>query len=148
MDEAHLPGGSRTRQERLVETLGLSGISRSRVPEVAWDLNERVEAFRHRPLGSAYHNHWLEPPEVELREAGRVVNVPVVGTTGVHEIGSGEVFGGDVFPREEGATWLAFLRGLVARGLHWVRLAISTSLLRDSRNETPAFAAFPKERWG
>jgi transposase-like protein len=31
----------------------------------------------------------------------------------------------DVFTREDGAAWLAFLRGLVARGLHGVRLAVS-----------------------
>ena len=46
-------GVSTRRVERLMETLGLSGISKSRVSEIAGELDEAVEAFRQRPLESA-----------------------------------------------------------------------------------------------
>ena len=123
--EAYVLGVSTRRVERLMETLGLSGISKSRVSEIAGELDEAVEAFRQRPLESAYPYLWLDALEVKSREGGRTVNVTVVVATGVNETGYREVLGVDVFTSEDGAAWLGFLRSLVARGLHGVKLTIS-----------------------
>jgi len=49
----------------------------------------------------------------------------IVIAIGVTASGEREVLGLDVGPSESGAFWLAFLRGLVARGLNGVRLVIS-----------------------
>ena len=46
----YLLGVSTRRMEKLVETLGLTRLSRSQVSETARDLDEQVEAFRTRPL--------------------------------------------------------------------------------------------------
>lgn len=123
--EAYVLGVSTRRVERLMETLGLSGISKSRVSEIAGELDEAVEAFRQRPLESAYPYLWLDALEVKSREGGRTVNVTVVVATGVNETGYREVLGVDVFTSEDGAAWLGFLRSLVARGLRGVKLTIS-----------------------
>jgi putative transposase len=123
--EAYVLGVSTRRVERLMETLGLSGISKSRVSEIAGELDEAVEAFRQRPLETAYPYLWLDALEVKNREGGRTVNVTVVVATGVNETGFREVLGVDVFTSEDGAAWLGFLRSLVARGLHGVKLTIS-----------------------
>lgn len=123
--EAYVLGVSTRRVERLMETLGLSGISKSRVSEIAGELDEAVEAFRQRPLESAYPYLWLDALEVKSREGGRTVNVTVVVATGVNETGYREVLGVEVFTSEDGAAWLGFLRSLVARGLHGVKLTIS-----------------------
>lgn len=123
--EAYVLGVSTRRVERLMETLGLSGISKSRVSEIAGELDEAVEAFRQRPLESAYPYLWLDALEVKSREGGRTVNVTVVVATGVNETGYREVLGVDVFTSEDGAAWLGFLRSLVARGLHGVKLTVS-----------------------
>ncbi len=48
-----------------------------------------------------------------------------VVATAVNREGHREVLGVDVFTAEDGAAWLAFLRGLVARGLSGVQLVIS-----------------------
>jgi len=61
----------------------------------------------------------------KVREAGRIANVAVVVATGVNASGSREILGLDLHTSEDGAGWTAFLRGLVARGLHGVRLVIS-----------------------
>ena len=45
--------------------------------------------------------------------------------TGVNGDGHREILGLDVTSREDGAGWLAFLRGLVARRLSGVRLVTS-----------------------
>jgi transposase-like protein len=71
---------------------------------------------------------------VKVREAGRVVNVHARVATGVNADGHREILGLDVASGEDGAGWLAvrtaraglaFLRGLVARGLSGVQLVIS-----------------------
>jgi putative transposase len=123
--EAYVLGVSTRRVERLMETLGLAGISKSRVSEIAGELDEAVEAFRQRPLDGEYPYLWLDALEVRCREEGRIVNVSVVVATGVSTEGHREILGVDVFTREDGAAWLAFLRGLLARGLKGVRLTIS-----------------------
>ena len=51
----------------------------------------------------------------------------VVIAVGVRASGEREVLGVDVGPSEDGAFWLAFLRGLVARGLSGVQLVTSDS---------------------
>jgi transposase-like protein len=45
------------------------------------------------------------------------VSKAVVLAVGVRATGEREVLGLDVGPSEDGAFWLQFLRGLVARGL-------------------------------
>jgi putative transposase len=62
---------------------------------------------------------------VKVREGGRVVSHAVVIAIGVRASGEREVLGVDVGPREDGAFWTAFLRGVVARGLDGVPLVIS-----------------------
>ena len=123
--EAYVLGVSTRRVERLMETLGLTGISKSRVSEMVGELDEAVEAFRNRPLEGGYPYLWLDALEVKCREAGRITNVTVVVATGVSGEGHREVLGIDVFTSEDGAAWLAFLRQLQARGLQGVRLVVS-----------------------
>ena len=62
---------------------------------------------------------------MKVREDGRVVNVHALLATGVNADGHREILGLDVASAEDGAGWLAFLRGLVARGLSAVQLVIS-----------------------
>jgi putative transposase len=53
------------------------------------------------------------------------VNVHCLVATGVNAAGHREILGVDVTSSEDGAGWLAFLRGLVARGLSGVALVTS-----------------------
>jgi len=59
------------------------------------------------------------------REGGRVVSVVTAIATGVNADGHREILGLDVFTSEDEAGWTAFLRSLVARGLHGVKLVTS-----------------------
>src|SRR5205823_9270505 len=61
----------------------------------------------------------------KVREGGRTVNVHCLIATGVNGGGQREILGIDVTSSEDGAGWLAFLRGLVARGLAGVALVTS-----------------------
>jgi putative transposase len=123
---AYLLGVSTRRVERLAEQLGVKSLSRSQVSEMASHLDGQVSAFRERPLDAGpYTFVWVDALTVKVREDGRVVNVHALIATGVNADGHREILGLDVASAEDGAGWLAFLRGLVARGLSGVQLVIS-----------------------
>jgi transposase-like protein len=124
--ECYVRGVSTRRVEGLVRHLGIERISKSRVSEMAKELDGAVEAFRSRPLdGGPYTYVWLDALTERVREGGRIRNVAVVVATGVNAAGTREILGLDLHTSEDGAGWTAFLRGLVARGLSGVRLMIS-----------------------
>jgi len=124
--ECYVRGVSTRRVEGLVRQMGIERISKSRVSQMAKELDGTVEAFRSRPLdGGPYTYVWLDALTQKVREAGRIVNVACVIATGVNAAGTREILGTDLFTAEDGAGWTAFLRGLVARGLSGVRLVIS-----------------------
>src|SRR2546423_7960742 len=124
--EPHLAGASTRRVEGLVQTLGISHLSKSQVSVMAKSLDGMVDEFRNRPLdGSPYTYLWVDALTQRCRDGGRVVNVCTAIATGVNADGQREILGIDVFTAEDGAAWTSFLRSLVARGLASVRLVIS-----------------------
>jgi putative transposase len=124
--DLYLAGVSTRRVEKAVQQLGVESISKSQVSKLAGELDELVEAFRTRPLdGSPYPFVMLDALVVKVREQGRIVNACVVHATGVNREGYRESLGLDIVTSEDGAAWLAFLRGLVARGLAGVQLVTS-----------------------
>jgi transposase-like protein len=124
--ESYVLGVSTRKVERLVQQLGIDGISKSQVSEIAKQLDTLVNDFRNRPLsGSEYEFVWLDAIAIKVREGGRVDNISVVVATGVNSDGYREVLGIDVFTGECEAAWLEFLRSLVNRGLSGVELIIS-----------------------
>jgi transposase-like protein len=125
VQEAYVQGVSTRRVDELVQALGMAGISKSQVSRLCQDLDASVERFRQRRLEGSYPYAWLDATFVKVRENGRVVSLAVVLAIGVRMSGEREVLGLDVGPSEDGAFWLQFLRGLVARGLSGVQLVIS-----------------------
>jgi putative transposase len=93
---------------------------------MAAGLDELVDSFRNRPLDRGpYTFCWIDALTQKVREGGRTVNVHCLIATGVNADGCREILGIDVTSAEDGAGWLAFLRGLAARGLSGVALVIS-----------------------
>jgi putative transposase len=124
--DAYLAGVSTRRVEKLVQQLGVERMSKSQVSRLAQSLDGIVEDFRTRPLdGAPYAYVTLDALVVKCREGGRTVNVCVVHAVGVNRDGFRESLGLDVVTAEDGAAWLAFMRGLVARGLAGVKLVSS-----------------------
>jgi putative transposase len=125
VQEAYVQGVSTRRVDDLVQALGMTGISKSQVSRLCQALDGEVERFRTRRLEGPYPYVWLDATFVKVRAEGRVVSMAVVVAIGVRASGEREVLGLDVGPSEDGAFWLQFLRGLVARGLSGVKLVIS-----------------------
>jgi len=126
----YLLGVSTRRVEKLVQTLGIAKMSKSQVSELAKSLDGQVAEFRNRPLdGGPYTYVWIDALTQRVREQGRIVNVSALVATGVNADGHREILGVDVATGEDGPSWLAFCRGLVARGLSGVQLVTSDAHL-------------------
>jgi putative transposase len=121
-----LLGVSTRRMEKLVESLGITRLSRSQVSEMTRDLDAQVEAFRTRPLDAGpYTFAAADALVLKAREGGRVVSVHALLATGVNADGHREILGLQVTSAEDGAGWLGFFRDLSARGLSGVQLVTS-----------------------
>jgi len=123
--EAYVNGVSTRKVDRLVEQLGIHGMSKDRVSRLCRVLDEQVELFRQRPLEGDYPYLWLDAKHVKVRDQGRVVSKALVLAYAVHASGIREVIGLDIGEVESGAFWLEFLRSLRERGLQGVRLVVS-----------------------
>lgn len=123
--EAYVNGVSTRKVDRLVEQLGISSMSKDRVSALCRELDERVAAFRERPLEGAFPYLWLDAKHLKVRDRGSVRSKALVIAYAVHESGRREVIGLDIGETETEAFWVEFLRDLVARGPAGVRLAIS-----------------------
>ena len=66
-------GVSTRKVDRLVEALGLAGLSKDQVSRLCRGLDEQVTAFRERPLEATYPYLWLD---ARSRRSG-----PVVGSS-------------------------------------------------------------------
>lgn len=114
--EAYVNGVSTRKVDRLVEQLGIGGMTKDRVSALCRGLDEVVEAFRSRPLEGAYPYLWLDAKLVKVRARGHVYPKALVVAYGVHESGRREVIGLDIGETETETFWVAFLRSLRERG--------------------------------
>jgi len=123
----YLLGVSTRRMEKLVETLGITGLSKSQVSVMAKELDEHVESFRTRPpdAGGRYTFVAADAVTMKVREGGRVVNTHALIATGVNTDGHREILGLDICSAESEAGWLTLFRGVTARGLSGVKLVTS-----------------------
>ena len=86
----YLLGVSTRRMEKLVETLGITRLSRSQVSEMARDLDEQVEVFRTLAAGRLHTFVAADALVLKVREGGRVVNVHALLAVLPTEVGDGD----------------------------------------------------------
>jgi putative transposase len=126
VQEAYVNGVSTRKVDRLVEQLGLHGMSKDQVSRLCRGLDEQVQLFRERPLdGGEYPYLWLDAKIERVREPGGVRQKCLVIAKGVSAAGRQEILGFDVGEAETESFWREFLRSLCARGLTGVRLVVS-----------------------
>ncbi len=123
--EAYVNGVSTRKVDRLVEQLGIQGMTKDRVSALCQRLDEQVEAFRQRPLEGDYPYLWLDAKQLKVRDQGHVRSKALVIAYAVHQSGRREVIGLDLGEVESEAFWTELLRDLRRRGLQGVRLCVS-----------------------
>ena len=162
----YLLGVSTRRMDRLVQSLGITGLSKSQVSVMARDLDELVRDFRERPLDAGPYTFLAaDALTMKVREGGRVIKIAVMVATGVNADGFREILGVSTSTSESGAGWNTFFKDLVARGLNGVALVTSdahTGLVEAIGANLPGaswqrcrthyttnlMAACPKHAWG
>lgn len=125
IQEAYIQGVSTRSVDELVKAMGMSGISKSQVPRLCTEIDERVNAFLSRPIEGHWPYLWIDATYLKVREAGRIVSVAVIIAVAVNTDGVREVLGMAIGPSEAEPFWTGFLRSLTRRGLRGVKLVIS-----------------------
>src|SRR6201985_3727699 len=125
IQEAYVQGISTRSVDDLVQAMGGSGVSKSQVSRLCTEIDERVQAFLHRPIEGDWPYVWLDATYVKGRQNGRIISVAVIIAVGVNTDGRREVLGMAVGASEAETFWTDFLRSLARRGLRGVRLVIS-----------------------
>jgi len=123
----YLLGVSTRRMDKLVQSLGITSLSKSQVSRMAEDLDAQVEAFRTRSLSEAGPFTFVaaDALTMKVREGGRVINAAVLVATGVNADGHREILGLRLATTETKEAWNSFFADLVARGLAGVKLVTS-----------------------
>src|SRR5450830_110923 len=99
----YLLGASTRRMDKLVQSLGITGLSKSQVSVVAKDLDARAYDFRTRPLDAGPYTFLAaDALTMKVREGGRVVKVAVMLATAVNSDGYREILGVQVASAESG----------------------------------------------
>ena len=143
--EAYVNGVSTRKVDRLVEQLGIGGMTKDRVSALCRALDDQVAAFCQRPLEGTHPYLWLDAKVVKVRDRGHVYPKALVIAYSVHETGRREVIGLDIGEIETEAFWVAFLRQLRERGLTGVRLCVSDEHL-GLKNAIARVLACPWQR--
>jgi transposase-like protein len=125
IQEAWVSGVSTRRVDDLVQAMGLTGIGKSTVSKLCKGIDERVNAFLDRPLTGEWPYLWLDATYLKQREGGRIVSVAAIGAVAANAEGRREIVGLHIGPSEAETFWSSFLKSLVKRGLHGVKLVIS-----------------------
>jgi putative transposase len=114
--EMYLAGVSVRRVEDITEALRGTRVSPSTVSSLNKKIYASIEAWRMRPIEGEHPYLYLDGIVVKRSWAGEV-NVSLLVATSVNSEGYREIFGICEGGKEDGASWLAFLKQLKQRGL-------------------------------
>lgn len=124
--EMYFQGVSTRNVRDVLEHMCGGDVSAMTVSRVAQELDEKLAAFRARPLG---HTSWpyvkVDARYEKVRVDGRVVGQAVLVTVGFDAAGRREVLDWRVADSESEASWGDLFRDLKGRGLAGVRLVVS-----------------------
>lgn len=122
--EMYVQGVSTRRVSAIVEEMCGLEISSAQVSRAAAELDDELEAWRRRSLGEVQYLI-LDARYEKVRHAGTVISTAVLVATGVLKDGRRTILGVSVARSEAEVHWRAFLRSLLERGMHGVRLVVS-----------------------
>lgn len=129
---AYYNGVSTRKMYRLFSDLGMDDIDKCMVSRVAKMLDEKIEAWLHKPLQAEYSFIWLdgtytsiltEKDEYNSRQCKK--SVAIMYAIGVDAVGKREVLHMGIYESESAQSWSQFMRELKDRGVERAELWIS-----------------------
>jgi transposase-like protein len=143
--EMYVQGVSTRKVSAIVEELCGSSVSSSQVSRAAGLLDEKLEAWRQRPLGEMVYLY-LDARYEKVRQDGQIRDAAVLIATAVDPTGHRQVLGVSVALSEQEVHWRTFLQSLVARGLRGLQLIISDDHAGLQAARQAVFGAVPWQR--
>lgn len=143
--EMYVQGVSTRKVTKILEKLCGLEISSSQVSKASQCLDEAVQAFRVRKLGSM-QVVWLDAQYQKIRQDGQVVDRAILLAVGLNEKGQREILGVDTYSSEAETNWRQFLESLANRGLTGVKLIISDDHAGLRKARQAVFPAIPWQR--
>lgn len=122
--QMYIQGVSTRDVEKVMAEFGLEGLSSSQVSRAAALMDEELEAWRRRRLGT-FPYLFLDARYEKARIDGVVRDAAILSAVGIGEDGKRSVLGVSVALSEAEVHWRAFLDSLVARGLRGVHFITS-----------------------
>jgi len=122
--EMYVKGISTRRVTGVLEKMCGLNVSSTQVSRAAKMLDEELDNWRNRPLGE-YRYLILDAHYEKVRTNGSVQSCAVFTAIGINTEGKREILGVSVSLSEVEVHWRAFLKSLLDRGLHGVRLISS-----------------------
>jgi transposase-like protein len=141
--EIYVPGVSPRKVAEITRELCGLDVSSSQVSRAAELLDEELEPWRHRPLGTVPYVI-LDARYEKIRHGGSVRDCAVLVAIGVLENGQRSVLSVSVSLSEAEVHGRGFLKSLIDRGLHGVQLIVSDD---HSGPEQAGKACFPGIAW-
>jgi transposase-like protein len=123
--EMYVQGVSTRKVAAVTEQLCGTSFSKSQVSALAGRLDERLAAWRERPLPATYPYLSVDARYEHVRVDGQVVSQGVLVIAGVRDDGRREILAVEVADTESEAAYQELFRRLKARGLRGVRLVTS-----------------------
>lgn len=122
--EMYVQGVSTRRVSAIAETLCDFELSSTQVSRFATIMDEELEKFRNRPLGTIVYLY-LDADYQKVRHDGQVRDMAVLKAVGVNEQGKREVLGISCSLSEAEVHWRKFIESMLQRGLKGIEMTIS-----------------------
>ena len=143
--EMYVQGVSTRKVAAITERLCGTGISASQVSRANAMLDEVLEDWRNRPLGTIIYLY-LDALYQKVRIDGQIRDTAVLMASGVKPDGKRLILGVSVSLGEQELHWRDFLQSLVARGLNGVELIISDAHVGLQAARKAVFSGIPWQR--
>lgn len=127
--EMYVAGVSVRRVEDITQALWGTRASASTVSDLNQKIYRQIEEWRQRPLEGDFPYVFLDGLGLKRSWGGEVKNVSVLGAIGVAQTAVNRYWQSAKGPKEDKASWTAFLRKLKERGLKGVKLFVSDKCL-------------------
>ncbi|RIK26471.1 MAG: IS256 family transposase [Chloroflexi bacterium] len=143
--EMYVQGVSTRKVAAITEQLCGHSVTSTQVSRAAAQLDEVLQAWRHRPLGQIPYLY-LDARYEKVRQQGQVRDAAVLVAVGVDLEGKRQILGVSVSVSEQEVHWRAFLQSLVERGLCGVQLVVSDAHPGLQQARRAVFGGVPWQR--
>jgi transposase-like protein len=143
--EMYVQGVSTRKVAAITERLCGSEVSSTQVSRAAALLDEVLEAWRNRPMGTIVYLY-LDAMYEKVRVDGQIRDAAVLIASGVNLEGKRLILGVSVSLGEQELHWRDFLQSLVERGLNGVELIISDAHVGLQAARKAVFSGVPWQR--